>query len=88
MTSFDTWPPIRIAGTGSFLPERVITNDELVTSGLDTTDAWIRERTGIRERRWVDAGTTTASIAAQAAERALEAADQHVDDIDLLVLAT
>lgn len=88
MTSFDTWPPIRIAGTGSFLPERVVTNEELVAGGLDTTAEWIVEHTGIRERRWVDDGTTTASLAARAAGAALEAAGAYADEVDLLVLAT
>ncbi len=88
MTSFDTWPPIRIAGTGSFVPERVVTNAELVEGGLDTTDAWIVDHTGIRERRWASDETTTAELATAAARRALEAADCFPDDIDLLVLAT
>lgn len=87
MTSFDTWPPIRIAGTGSFVPDRVVTNAELVAE-LDTTDEWIVEHTGIRERRWAGPGTTTAQLATAAAQRALDAADSFIDDIDLLVLAT
>lgn len=88
MSSFDTWPPIRIAGTGSYLPERVVTNAELVATGLDTTDEWIVSHTGIRERRWASDEQTTASLAAEAARRAMATADVHVDDIDLLVLAT
>jgi 3-oxoacyl-[acyl-carrier-protein] synthase-3 len=88
VTSFDTWPPIRIAGTGSFVPERVVTNAELVEGGLETTDEWIVEHTGIRERRWAEPGGTTASLAVNAAQRALEMADVHPDEVDLLVLAT
>jgi 3-oxoacyl-[acyl-carrier-protein] synthase-3 len=88
VSSVDTWPPIRIAGTGSYVPDRVVTNAELVEGGLETTDEWIVEHTGIRERRWVEPGTTTASVAAEAARRAIEAADVFPDDIDLLVLAT
>ncbi len=88
MTSFDTWPPIRIAGTGSFVPDRVVTNAELVAGGLETTDEWIVDHTGIRERRWAQPGTTTAQLATEAARRALEAADAFVEDVDLLVLAT
>jgi 3-oxoacyl-[acyl-carrier-protein] synthase-3 len=88
VTSYDTWPPIRIAGTGSFVPEHAVTNAELVEGGLDTTDGWIVDHTGIRERRWADADTTTAQLAAEAARRALEAADAYADDVDLLVLAT
>lgn len=88
MTSFDTWPPIRVAGTGSFVPERVVTNDELVAGGLDTTPDWIVEHTGISERRWVEEGTTTANLAASAARAALESAGAYADEVDLLVLAT
>jgi 3-oxoacyl-[acyl-carrier-protein] synthase-3 len=88
VTSFDTWPPIRIAGTGAFVPERVVTNADLVEGGLETSDEWIVEHTGIRERRWVEPGTTTAELATRAAARALEAADVHADDVDLLILAT
>lgn len=88
MTSFDTWPPIRIAGTGSVLPARVVTNAELVASGLETSDEWIVRHTGIRERRWVGPGVTTAELAAAAARRALAASGLHADDVDLLVLAT
>lgn len=88
MTSFDLWPPIAIAGTGSYVPERVVTNAELVEGGLETTDEWIVERTGIRERRWLANDQATSDLAVMAARRALEAADAHPDDIDLVVLAT
>lgn len=88
MTSFDLWPPIAIAGTGSYVPERVVTNAELVASGLETTDAWIVERTGIRERRWLDDDQATSDLAVAAARQALEAADAYVDDVDLVILAT
>ena len=50
-----------IVGTGHSVPDRVVTNDEL-TRYMDTSDAWIRERTGIEERRWVEEGTTGADI--------------------------
>lgn len=88
MTSFDIWPPISIAGTGSAVPARIVRNSELVESGLLTTDAWIVEHTGIRERRWVAQGEDTATLATEAAERALRAAGTHADEIDLLILAT
>lgn len=88
MTSFDTWPPVRIAGTGSYLPERVVTNAELVASGLDTSDEWVVERTGIRERRWAAAGQATSDLAVEAARQALDAAGVDPADVDLLVLAT
>ncbi|MCB0877521.1 MAG: beta-ketoacyl-ACP synthase 3 [Thermoleophilia bacterium] len=79
---------MRIAGTGSHLPDRVVTNADLVAGGLDTTDEWIVDHTGIRERRWVGDDVTTAQLAAEAARRALASADAFADDVDLLVLAT
>lgn len=82
------WPPVRIAGTGSFLPDNVITNDDLVDRGLETTDEWIVEHTGIRERCWADVNTTTAQLAAQAAKNALDSAEAYADEIDLLILTT
>ncbi|MCW2955575.1 MAG: 3-oxoacyl-ACP synthase [Thermoleophilia bacterium] len=88
MTSFDTWPPISIAGTGSYVPERVVANAELVESGLDTTAAWIVERTGIIERRWAADDQQTSDLAIEAARRAMLAAEVHPDEIDLVVLAT
>ena len=77
----------RIAGTGSYLPERVLTNREL-ESMVDTSDQWIRERTGICERRVVADGQTTCDLAEQAALRALEAAELKPSDIDLLIVGT
>ena len=77
----------RIIGTGSHLPDKVVTNDDL-TKTVDTTDEWIQERTGIRERRIAHKGETTAALAFQAAENALEAAGKTGDDLDLIVVAT
>ncbi len=77
----------RIAGTGSYLPPRVLTNDELART-VDTSDQWIRERTGIRRRHIAGPGETTGTMAEQAARAALEAADVRPDDIDLIVLGT
>jgi 3-oxoacyl-[acyl-carrier-protein] synthase III len=77
----------RIIGTGSYLPERTVTNADLAKM-VDTTDEWIVERSGIRERHIAADGETTADIAHQSALRALEAADITVADIDLIVLAT
>ena len=77
----------RIIGTGAHLPARVITNAELSTR-LDTTDAWIVERTGIRERRIAAEGELTSDLGTQACRRALDAAGLRPYDIDLLVLAT
>ncbi len=76
-----------IAGTGSCLPERVVTNRELEKT-VDTTDQWIRERTGILQRHIAGDGETTASMGARAAREALAAADLTPDDIDMIVLAT
>ena len=76
-----------IAGVGSALPKRQVTNDELAQS-VDTTDEWIVERTGIRSRYIAAEGETTGSLAIEAAQRALEHAGLQATDIDLIVLAT
>jgi 3-oxoacyl-[acyl-carrier-protein] synthase-3 len=77
----------RIAGTGMCVPDRVVTNDEL--AGLmDTSDEWIRQRTGIQERRWISDGETPAALAQQATQNALEAAGIDVDEVDCILLAT
>ncbi len=77
----------RIAGTGSYLPERVLTNAELETM-VDTTDQWIRERTGIEKRHIAGQGETCSDLAEPAARRAMEMAGVTPDDIDLIVVAT
>ena len=77
----------RIIGTGSHLPERVLTNAELAQR-VDTTDEWIVERTGIKERRIAKEGETTAALAFQAAENALEVAGLEGNDLDLIIVAT
>lgn len=76
-----------ILGTGSALPARRVTNAEL-SETVDTSDEWIVERTGIRARYIAGAGETTATLAADAARRALDAAGVDASDIDLIVLAT
>jgi 3-oxoacyl-[acyl-carrier-protein] synthase-3 len=76
-----------ILGVGSALPSRRVTNDELAQT-VDTTDQWIVERTGIRSRYVAGEGETTASLAADAARRALDHAGVAAADIDLIVLAT
>ncbi|MBV8210977.1 MAG: ketoacyl-ACP synthase III [Burkholderiaceae bacterium] len=82
----------RIIGTGSALPARAVSNEELVQElarhGIETSDQWIVERTGIRQRYLAEAGLTTAELGAQAARAALQAAAVGVDSIDLVVLAT
>src|SRR6266446_10203758 len=77
----------RVAGCGGYLPERVVTNDELATR-LDTSDSWIRQRTGIGERRIAAEGELTSDLAFHAARRALERAGISGSDLDLIVLAT
>ena len=77
----------RIAGTGGYLPERVMTNQEL-EEFVDTSDEWIQERTGIKQRHIAAEGETTCDLAVHAARRAMEAADKDPGDIDLIVLAT
>jgi len=77
----------QIVGCGAYLPERVVTNDELAAR-LDTSDAWIRQRTGIGERRIAAAGELTSDLAFNAAQQALERAGMNGNDLDLIVLAT
>ncbi len=77
----------RIVGTGAHLPDQVLTNEEL-TKKVDTTDEWIVERTGIKQRHIAREGESTSVLAFQAAENALEAAGLKGTDVDLLVVAT
>lgn len=77
---------IRMTGTGSMVPERVITNQDL-EGFLDTSDAWIRERTGIASRHAATTETTT-SLAVEACRRALEEAGRKPEDVDLILAAT
>jgi 3-oxoacyl-[acyl-carrier-protein] synthase-3 len=76
-----------IAGTGSYLPEKVLTNDEL-SKIVDTTDEWIFTRTGIRERRIAAEGEFTSHMATKAAQKALEQAGIAAADIELIIVAT
>ncbi len=77
----------KIIGTGSFLPEKVLTNAEIAQM-VDTSDEWIRERTGIEKRHIASPGETTCDLAEKAARKAMEAAGKSAEDIDLIVLAT
>jgi 3-oxoacyl-[acyl-carrier-protein] synthase-3 len=80
-------PRTVILGTGRALPERVVTNDDL--AGLmDTSDEWIRERTGIRERRWITPGETGVGLGLAASRQALAMAGIAPADLDLIVYAT
>ena len=76
-----------ITGTGSFLPERILTNDELAEI-VDTSDEWITTRTGIRARHIAAEDELTSTLATRAARKALEAAGLDAGEIDLIVLAT
>ena len=76
-----------VRGTGSYLPGRILTNNELA-SKVDTSDAWIVERTGIRERRIAADDEYTSTLGLKAARRALEHAGMEADEIELIVLAT
>jgi 3-oxoacyl-[acyl-carrier-protein] synthase III len=78
---------MKIAGTGSYLPEKVLSNADLEKL-VDTTDEWITSRTGIKERRIAAAGEATSDMATQAAKRAMEAAGVTATDIDLIIVAT
>jgi len=77
----------RITGTGGYLPDKVLTNHDLEKM-VDTSDEWIRERTGIAKRHIARDGETTCDLAEVAARRALEAAGRVPQDIDLIVVAT
>ncbi|WP_027136943.1 3-oxoacyl-ACP synthase III family protein [Gaetbulibacter saemankumensis] len=79
----------RIIGLGKYLPDRIVTNADLSTM-MDTNDAWIQERTGIQERRWVkeDSSDTTASMGVEAAKIAIERSGINKDDIDFIIFAT
>ena len=82
----------RIVGTGSYLPPRRLTNADLVRQlaqrGIETSDEWIVERTGIRARHFVDDGVNASDLAEQAARRALQAAGCSAEDLDLIIVAT
>ena len=76
-----------ISGTGFYLPPRVVTNDEL-SSYMNTTDEWIKERTGIKERRYVEKGVGPSDLAIPAVKQALNCAGLEVKDIDFIIFAT
>ena len=79
----------RIVGTGTYLPERVVTNDDLSRKmGIETSDAWIRERTGIGARRIAAPDEATSDMATAASRKALEMAGIRADELDLIVCGT
>src|SRR6185436_14987305 len=77
----------RIAGTGSYLPPRVVTNAEFAQR-LETSDEWIRERTGIAQRHIAEESQASSDLALEASRQAIESAGAKVDDIDLIIVAT
>ena len=85
-------PYSRITGTGSYLPPRRLTNDDLVqmlgAKGIETSDDWIVERTGIRARHFADDGVLGSDLALPAAQQALAAAGRTAQDLDLIIVAT
>jgi len=82
----------RITGTGSWLPPRRLSNDDMVAMlaerGIETSDQWIVERTGIRARHFADDGVASSDLALHAAQHALEAAGRRADEVDLIIVAT
>jgi 3-oxoacyl-[acyl-carrier-protein] synthase III len=82
----------RITGTGSYLPPKRVTNADLVAqlaaTGVETSDDWIVERTGIRARHFSEQGVLTSELAAAAANNAMQAAGLQPSDIDLIIVAT
>ena len=78
---------IRVTGVGSYLPSRILTNEDL-SRMVDTNDEWVKARTGISQRHIADDGEFTSDLGAEAAKAALKAAGITADDIDLLVCAT
>ena len=78
----------RISGTGSFLPPHRVTNAELAARGVETSDDWIVERTGIRARHFADPDVTSSDLGVEAARRAMLAAGVGAQEIDLIIVAT
>jgi 3-oxoacyl-[acyl-carrier-protein] synthase-3 len=77
----------RIAGMGHYVPERVVTNDDM-KQWMDTSDEWIHQRTGIRERRWVEGNVGASELGEHAARQALEEAGLEAKDLDMILFAT
>jgi len=85
-------PFAKITGSGGYLPPRIVTNNdlaaELATRGIETSDEWIADRTGIRQRHLADADTRTSHLATRAAQLAMDDAGITANDVDLIILAT
>lgn len=78
----------RVIGTGGYLPGAPVTNDDLVARGIETSDEWVVERTGIRSRHLASEGETTSMLAEKASRQALAAAGLAAQDVDLIIVAT
>ena len=78
---------IGIAGTGYYLPSKVVTNKDLEKT-IDTTDEWIFSKVGVKERRIASSQEATSDLALYAAQNAIKDAGIHAEDVDLIVLAT
>jgi 3-oxoacyl-[acyl-carrier-protein] synthase-3 len=81
-------PSVRILATGSYVPPRILTNFDLQKMGLDTTDEWIVQRTGVSQRRIADPGVYTSDLAYEASVRALQTAGLTAKDLDLIIVPT
>ena len=79
---------IKIIGTGSYVPTKVLANKDLQDMGLDTTDEWIVKRTGISERRVADPDVAASDLALEASKKALEMAGLNAEDLDLIIMGT
>ena len=79
----------RIIGMGHYVPENIITNDDL-SKLMDTSDSWIQERTGVKERRWIDpkSDDTTSTMAVKASKIAIDRSGLEKKDIDFIIFAT
>ncbi|HEX5789834.1 MAG TPA: beta-ketoacyl-ACP synthase III [Luteolibacter sp.] len=87
MSAMNSGVRVCVAGTGSYVPEKILTNEELALR-VDTSDEWIVTRTGIRERRIAAEGEFTSHMASQAARRALEQAGMEASEVELIIIAT
>ncbi|HZP26886.1 MAG TPA: beta-ketoacyl-ACP synthase III [Dehalococcoidia bacterium] len=81
-------PFAQITGWGMYVPPKVVTNDDLVASGLDTSDEWITSRTGIKQRHLIAQGEATSDLALRSARQALKIANTNPRDLDLIIVAT
>src|SRR4051794_15851229 len=77
----------RIVSLGSYAPSKIVKNSDLEQL-MDTSDEWIQQRSGIKERRWVNPGETLRSMSVKASQVALDRAGWHIDDVDAIIFST